>query len=184
MVSRMLRKTSWELKFRPDLGEIFWITSKGSWPGWSSSGFFCCPIFFSLRATNKGEKRRGLKCYNLIHDNECLCYFVTQLSLRPGIQSPVHQTCMCFANDINTKENKQQKVRCLTPSAQVWHLWLICGLWNPASPCPGDFFKTCVWSHDWFSAFDFKIFYCSIGPIIAKCSSDERITLSKKLSQS
>lgn len=55
MDSRMLRKTSWELKLGPDLGEMLWMTSAGSWTGWSSSGFFCCPIFFSLRAIEQGE---------------------------------------------------------------------------------------------------------------------------------
>lgn len=54
MDSRMLRKTTWELKVRPDFGEALCMTSK-SWTRWSSSGFFCCPIFFSLRATKQSK---------------------------------------------------------------------------------------------------------------------------------
>lgn len=65
MDSRMLIKTTWELKLGPGFGEAFWADSKCSCAGWSSSGFFCCPIFFSFRAAERGINRdTQLSCHS------------------------------------------------------------------------------------------------------------------------
>lgn len=173
MDSRMLRKTTWELKFRPDLGETFCITSKWSWTGWSSSEFFCCPIFFSLRATNKRRNYKSVIISDITQGIASLCSHLTRLVF-------IRQSAQCVADYIKChifctcNEMQTLKFRSVITSSQVLNIWLILT----------DCSLSCSWSPDWFPSFTIQCDPLQLNAACRLnrwCSSDDtlRSSLSK-----